>query len=37
MEEKRTIQVTVGGARRSYPCGTTYRTVAADLDRKSVV
>ena len=31
MEEKKTVQVTVGGSVYTYPCGTPYRAVAADF------
>ena len=36
MEEKKTVQVTVDGSSYAYPCGTLYRTIAADFqDRYS--
>ena len=34
MEEKRMLNVTVDGVEYAYPCGTPYRTIAADFQEK---
>ena len=34
MEEKRMAKVTVEGVERSYPCGTPYRTIAAEFQER---